>query len=169
MNEYQRLWWEQARSDHRVFLLLDQPGVSPCHPLHYLQMATEKLGKAYFWRSGVAPASSHVSFSRFLQALASRRGEGYGLIPSCLGFKHPDGLRRWVETVAPLAHEVERLAPSLAGDGPNPEYPWPRGAPTHAPTLHRFGVWDRMTRQSQGRQFLRVLDAAIARFPDYAA
>lgn len=55
MNDYQQLWWEQTRADHPVLLLLRQHGTLPCHQLHYLQMVAEKLGKAYFWRTGHAP------------------------------------------------------------------------------------------------------------------
>jgi len=42
--------------------------------LHYLQMASEKISKAYLWRSGSAPPRSHVGFMRFLKALLDRRG-----------------------------------------------------------------------------------------------
>jgi hypothetical protein len=72
MNDYQRLWWEQTRSDHAVLLMLRRQEAMPCQQLHYLQMVTEKLGKAYFWRTGHPPPQSHVSFVRFLQALDSR-------------------------------------------------------------------------------------------------
>ena len=52
MNTFQGLWWQQAKSDHQVFQRLRSEGVAQCHSLHYLQMVTEKLAKAYFWRSG---------------------------------------------------------------------------------------------------------------------
>ena len=45
MNEYQEIWWQQAKSDHSVFVLLRGQGVPPCHSLHYLQMVTEKIAK----------------------------------------------------------------------------------------------------------------------------
>ena len=48
MIDAQRLWWEQSKSDLRVFKQLRALGAHPCHLLHYLQMATEKLSKAYF-------------------------------------------------------------------------------------------------------------------------
>ena len=55
MNDAQELWLRQARSDHALFLQLRRTGADECHLLHYLQMATEKLSKAYLWRSGHAP------------------------------------------------------------------------------------------------------------------
>ena len=47
MNDAQELWWRQARSDHALFVRLRRIGAEECHLLHYLQMATEKLSKAY--------------------------------------------------------------------------------------------------------------------------
>ena len=72
MNYEQKLWWEQAKSDHTAFLCLRRAGVHECHMLHYLQMAAEKISKAYLWRSGTAPPRSHVGLMRFLRALLSR-------------------------------------------------------------------------------------------------
>jgi hypothetical protein len=134
MNPYQHLWWEQARSDHGVLLLLRRHGVAPCQQLHYLQMVTEKLGKAYFWRSGTPPKKSHASFVKFLQALDDRPNPDLTRIANLLGFGRADDFENWIPTVTPLAYGLERLAPALAGDnGPNPEYPWPRLLPAHIP------------------------------------
>jgi hypothetical protein len=72
MIEAQRLWWEQAKSDQPVFALLRRTGAAECHALHYLQMAAEKISKAYLWRSGTAPPRCHVGLMRFLRALMSR-------------------------------------------------------------------------------------------------
>ncbi len=168
MNEYQRLWWEQTRSDHAVLLMVRRQGATPCHQLHYLQMVTEKLGKAYFWRTGHPPPKSHVSFVRFLQALDSRSNADRAHIAKVLGFHQVHGFVNWISTVTPLAHALERLAPALAGDqGPNPEYPWPRLAPVRAPASYTFAVWKDLTEKGQGRQLLKVNDLAIVRFPDY--
>ena len=56
MNPYQRVWWQQVQSDYSVLLLLRREGAAPCRQLHYLQMVTEKLAKAYLWRHGPALA-----------------------------------------------------------------------------------------------------------------
>jgi hypothetical protein len=168
MNDYQRLWWEQTRSEHSVLRLLRRQGAAPCHQLHYLQMITEKLGKAYFWRAGVPPRKSHASFVRFLQALDDRPDPARARIAELLGFGRPHDLENWIPTITPLAYELERLAPSLAGDtGPNPEYPWPRMAPTDAPVSYEFGVWKQLTETGRGRQLLRVIDNAVLTFPEY--
>ncbi len=168
MNRYQQVWWEQTRADYKVLLLLRRVGAAPCHQLHYLQMVTEKLGKAYFWRLGRPPRTTHASFVRFLQALDDRRAPDVDNIAGLLGVGRSQDLENWIRTITPLAYDLERLAPDLAGaDNPNPEYPWPHAAPVHAPVSHPFNVWAELTETGRGRQLLRVLDAAVRQFPRY--
>jgi hypothetical protein len=73
MNSYQKLWWQQAKSDHAAFVLLRGQGIAQCHSLHFLQMVTEKIAKAYFWRSGSPPPRSHSGFVQFLRFLGHVR------------------------------------------------------------------------------------------------
>jgi hypothetical protein len=169
MNGYQQVWWEQTRADHNVLVLLRGKDASPCHQLHYLQMVTEKLGKAYFWRTGRPPRTTHASLVRFLQALDDRPAPDAKRIAEILGFGRPQDLENWIPTITPLAYDLERLAPHLAGfNGPNPEYPWPHAAPVHAPVSYPFIVWGELTETGRGRQLLRVIDAAVLKFPQYA-
>src|SRR5215208_5917868 len=116
MTDEQRLWWTQAKSDHGVFVMLRKQGVHECHLLHYLQMATEKLAKAYLWRSGVAPPPSHVGFPRFLRALMTRSSADLRRIARVFDFARPRDLEAWVRQVHPLAHELQNLAPAAAND-----------------------------------------------------
>jgi hypothetical protein len=133
MNESQQLYLTQAQSDWKVFhLLRDQP---VCHRLHYLQMCTEKLAKAYFWRGPGGQAIGHAAFVKFIRSIATRRR-----IAERLGFTNPTSFAEWIKDVSDLAYELERLAPALAGDGPNPEYSWPRSEPRHSPVTHDFQV-----------------------------
>lgn len=65
--------------------------------------------------------------------------------------------------VLPLAYLVEQSAPDLAGDGPNPEYPWPRAMPETAPADYDFAaIHDLGT--ARGRQFLEILGRLFATF-----
>lgn len=168
MNEYQRVWWEQTRSDAWVLNALHRAKAAPCHQLHYIQMVTEKLGKAYFWRAKKPPRKSHAVFVKFLQSLSARSAGDVERIADLLGFPRGSAFDAWVTAVTPLAHEVERLAPDLAGDGPNPEYPWPPNSPTEHPAGYEFPVWKQLTETGRGRQLLKVLDAAVREFPRYA-
>jgi hypothetical protein len=132
-------------------------------------MVTEKLGKAYFWRTGHPLGTTHASFVRFLQALDDRPGSDVKRIAQCLGFGRAVDLQTWIPTISPLAYDLERLAPKLAGfNSPNPEYPWPHSAPANAPVSYAFDVWTTLTETGRGHQLIRVIDAAVLQFPKYA-
>lgn len=168
MNEPQRLWWEQAKSDHAAFVWLRRGGVHECHMLHYLQMATEKISKAYLWRSGSPPPRSHVGFMRFLRALLSRPRADLSRIANVFGFGRPRDMDAWVKQVSPLAYGLQQLVPAEANDGPNPEYPWPHEMPTNCPALHSFDLWVRLRDHAQGRRLLKFIERSIGRFEEYA-
>ena len=167
MNRFQELWWRQAKSDHDVFVLLRGQGAAPCHSLHHLQMATEKLAKAYFWRSGSPPPKSHAGFVQFLRFLGHVRQQDRERLAGLFSFKRFTDFQHWIRTNLPTAYELERLTPDLANDGPNPEYPWPHASPISAPVDHRFPIWQSLT-APQGRDFMRIIRVAIDRFADYA-
>jgi hypothetical protein len=61
----------------------------------------------------------------------------------------------------PLAERIERLAPALNPDGPNPEYPWPRADPAFAPAEYQFDLWDELQGSADGRQFVKLLDGVF--------
>src|SRR5207237_3991876 len=150
MTEYQRLFLVQARTDFAVFeLLRRQPDLPACHALHYLQMATELLGKAHAWKHGPR-TNTHRAFVGFLRSLSTNRKA-----QKQLGFEGPN--ENWdhlIRKSVPLAERVEDLVPALAEDAPNPEYPWPREAPQFAPVEHTFGIWQEIQDTAAGRQFL---------------
>lgn len=75
--------------------------------------------------------------------------------------------QNWIRLVQPIAYEMEHLAPDLANDGPNPEYPWPHAEPQNAPVNYNFAVWASLT-SGQGRDLMRVIHIAVKRFPEYA-
>ncbi len=104
---------------------------APCHELHYLQMCTEKLAKAYY----AVPPRTHDAFRRFLKGLPLN---ARAVAP--LGFADLAGLTRWEGSVTPIVGAIEDLAPQLADRKrlPNPEHPWPRGAETTAPADYSF-------------------------------
>lgn len=131
-----------------------------CHELHYLQMCTEKLAKAYYktdLRTG------HAAFRQFLRDVSSNPA---ALRP--LGFTLVTDLTRWQGSVKPIVDAIEDLAPSIADAKglPNPEYPWPKAAPTLAPVDHAFTaeVFAHLDAQAKSGapSFLAVLDRMIA-------
>lgn len=113
----------QARSDFSNFWLLNSLDASYAHQLHYLQMTTEKLGKALLIpvSSDEAPALSHRAFVTSLQQMPGQPGRRFQLR---YGGKSAM-LKARVRKILPLAKMIEDLAPALAGVArPNPEYPW---------------------------------------------
>ncbi|HUY33433.1 MAG TPA: hypothetical protein VMV69_11850 [Pirellulales bacterium] len=157
MTEFQRLFLVQSRSDFAVFKLLrkDQE-LPPCHALHYLQMATELLGKAHAWRQGPR-TRTHRAFVGFLRSLTSNRQAQVKL-----GFEGRN--EHWgsmIRKSVPLAERVETLAPALNPDGPNSEYPWPRATPQFAPVEHAFDVW-RELQKPAGGTFLNLVGHLFA-------
>jgi len=168
MNDAQRLWWRQASSDYALFLQLRHLGADECHLIHYLQMATEKLSKAYFWRAGTAPRKAHIGFVRFLKALRDRRGAEQERVAKSLGFARPAGFESWISNAQDLAYALQNIAPAEARDGPNREYPWPHHLPLHCPAEHKFDLWAQLQNTGRGRKLMNVTGLAITTFDVYA-
>jgi hypothetical protein len=168
MNDAQKLWWRQAQSDYAIFLQLRGAGSHECHLLHYLQMATEKLSKAYLWSSGHPPAKRHTGFIRFLKALLDRQTADLDRVARVLGFRRRKDLDSWVTSVQMLAYSLQNIATAEAGDGPNPEYPWPHAAPAHCPIGHTFPLWNQLCNSGQGRKLIKLVEQAVSRFEEYA-
>jgi hypothetical protein len=157
MTDYQGLFLVQARADFAVFeLLRSQAKLPACHALHYLQMATELLGKAYAWNQGPRD-NTHRALVAFLRGLSHNRQA-----QNAMGFEGRN--EQWshlIRKTIPMANNIERLAPQLAGDNPNPEYPWPRKAPKIAPAEHTFSIWQELEETSGGRAFIRLIKHLI--------
>jgi hypothetical protein len=167
MNSYQKVWWKQAKSDHDAFLLIRRQGIAQCHLLHYLQMVTEKIAKAYFWRSGTPPPQKHTGLPTFLRFLGQIRTQDRERIAELFTFRRYADFQNWIRSVIPIAHDIEHLAPALASNGPNPEYPWPHAQPQIAPVDHNFPIWPILT-SGRGRDLMRIIHISVDRFPDYA-
>ena len=147
---------EQARSDWQVWQIIHQYGLPSCHELHYLQMACEKLGKAFLLIGGtILPEkaqSSHLAFKRFLQ-VASRNPELRTLLKM-----RASQFKLHIKQLLPIAESIERLTPALAQDGPNVEYPW--AAPDRTvivPANYNFSEF-RELRRPAGVNLLKLID-----------
>ena len=168
MNRSQALWWDQAKSDFLQFDRLRSEKFATCHALHYLQMATEKLSKAYLWRSGKVPPKAHTGFVQFLRALVTRREPDFERIAGVFGFGRGEDLDNWVTTALPLAYRVMNLAPALANNGPNPEYPWPHESPVSGPVGFAFPLWTELVESNKGGRFVEFVRVAVREFEKYA-
>jgi hypothetical protein len=153
---------EQARSDWQVWELIRNHELPPCHALHYLQMTGEKLGKAFLLTGGALSLeqarNSHVAFKRFLQ-FASRHPELQRLLEM-----NSAQFRAHIKNMLPLADAIERLAPALAQDGPNVEYPWQsHDRKIHTPAKHDFSVLRQLLEPS-GLNLIKIVDLVLRKF-----
>jgi hypothetical protein len=163
---YAEAFLKQARSDWRVYrLLLDTPDIPPCHSLHYLQMACEKVAKAYRLRDTASPVdtllSKHVGFPKFVSAF----------------LKSPQMKRRYAgkdaqlgafeRTAATLARAIERLAPAVdrGAEPDNSEYPWETAGGVMVPCEFGFPGLSRL-REPTGQAFLKLIDEAMRDFDE---
>lgn len=163
MNAQQELFLIQSRSVFTVFAMFRKDKNLPhCHALHYLQMATELLGKAYAWKKGRPKKLTHRSLVRFLKVLTDNSKAQTQLGYDGKNEQWTHMLRKWKG----LAEKIEDLAPDLAQDDPNPEYPWPPANPTETPARYEFPIWKELTENPTGRAFIQfisdLLDAAEA-------
>ena len=127
-------------------------------------MTTEKLGKAVLLRSGTnldKVSSTHKTFVRFLQVAARN--------PSLRQAFQLDArqLQEYVKDVLPVADQIERLAPTLAQNGPNAEYPWktPSGD-VKVPASFAFPVM-RELRSLKGRKLLKLIKRLLDEFDTF--
>jgi hypothetical protein len=161
MKMWANAYLEQARSDWDTREVVSENGCAACHELHYLQMATEKLGKAALLKSGNpldSVVGSHKAFVRFLRVAAKN--------PSLRQrFRYSARqLQEHMKAIEPIADQIERLAPALSREGPNAEYPWetPRKEVV-APVSHAFPIVDEL-RDPKGRQLLKFISIMIREF-----
>jgi len=139
----------QARSDHALFDRLSQLEVEPCHLLHYFQMVTEKLAKAWLTKPNatVAPAPVHKAFVRMLQVIKSQPQ-----VRRQLGYKHDASFKCFIDSLLDLASRIENLAPAGLSQ-PNPEYPWHDRATDEirVPATSSFHDFERATNPQMAR------------------
>lgn len=155
---------KQGGSDFALFQLLSaMPDIPICHLLHYLQMAGEKIAKAYRFRDTETVeerlTTEHVAFSRFMQSYLGspeikQRYAG-----------RDDQLRRIVKVARKLAREIEKLAPAVDRDASpaNAEYPWLDDGRIVVPCEFTYPNLTLLT-EPGGRTFLRLLELAIGDF-----
>ena len=160
---FARAFLSQARSDWEVYKLLRTTELPACHQLHYLQMAGEKLAKAYRLRDTFSPiqelTAHHTGFAKFMKQylLSPRFKDRYA--------GRTARLQSLMRDAEKLAREIERLAPAIekAQVPANTEYPWEAGGRVIAPCEWSFEALS-LLKASRGRTFLKLLEEA---FRDY--
>ena len=155
---------KQGGSDFAMYQRLSaMPEVEVCHPLHYLQMAGEKIAKAYRFRDTDTPderlTTEHVAFSQFIESYL-----GSPEMKQRYAGKH-EKLREIVKLARKLAREIEKLAPAVDREASpaNAEYPWLDDGRVITPCEFAYPNLTLLT-EPGGRTFLRLLEMAITDF-----
>ena len=114
-------FFEQARCDYAQYRVLNASKGSTCHQLHFLQMATEKLAKAFLCApSNTPPAKTHYAIVQVLNA-----SKGRPEFRKALGYEgNYHAYCAYIDSLLEIAEGVEKLAPVGANTKVNPEYPW---------------------------------------------
>jgi hypothetical protein len=120
--EMARAFARQANADYDTYsVLAARADIARCQSLHYLQMTSEKLVKAYLFRTQAAlqlVQTSHAYVAKNLPLV----------LRAAYQRRHDKPANPWLfQEIHKLAREIELLAPAVdaAGSGPdNCEYPW---------------------------------------------
>ena len=131
-------FFEQAQSDYAIFKDLCRLDKPKCHQLHYLQMATEKLAKAYMCKRAKKdepPKTVHAALSKFL-----RFSKDFSHLRQQMGYHHNYmAYCGYINSVIPIAEAIENLAPSGQNlSHPNPEYPFDTDKGIISPVKYEF-------------------------------
>lgn len=161
---WQTAFLRQARSDWEAYQKTIESEWPYCHRLHYLQMATEKLSKALLVAGDTKVedlTASHAAFVRFLRLVSNNRN-----LKNALGMKKSQQKAHFNQLL-PLAHEIELLAPALAKNSPNPEYPWKDvSGKVLAPVDYPFLSIKQLQKTRKGIQLLKYIEVFLLRFEE---
>ena len=177
MKEYEA-FVRQARSDYATFQLLleqDRQSVPACHPLHYLQMTTEKLAKAIKIATGDRDFDrySHVAFSDLPTVLSRRE------VATKLGRENFKRFQGFLKRTRSVFRKIDELNPSVGMSqpgggpkrGPNAEYPWQTrdssGVQTWTvPATYAFDLIVELRHSADGVQVMNLVETLLERFED---
>jgi|GEM_PF-564409 len=155
-------WARQAEADLEARAVLARGGSPLCEQSHLLQMACEKLCKAFLCSHGSRPEDlqrSHAYVSKTLPVVV-RQALFAG--PGRRARQHT----RFLKHTALLAREIELLAPAVRDGGRRPdncEYPWADAkGNVISPIDHAFpGL--AILRQPLGGRILKILTDIVHR------
>jgi len=159
-NEWRVAYAKQAKVDLRAReQLLALPDLPDCQELHFLQMACEKICKAYLCGHGTDPSvlqSSHAYIASVLPIILREQ--------LALKSRHLQKDHTWlVSAIRSLARKIELLAPAVQGGGAYPancEYPWLGTDGTlKVPAEHNFQL-DLLYAEA-GRHLIKALYSAV--------
>jgi hypothetical protein len=159
-DEWGTAYARQAQADFDTWNFLRKSELPECQKLHFLQMACEKLSKAYLCKAGSDPKhiqSSHAYTKKNLPVVLRDelviQNAGAGLI------------RDFLKYARTLAREIELLSPAVDDVGQRPdncEYPWEDGKKLWTPMAYTFFTEQLLTHR-HARTVLKLINLTIKR------
>ncbi len=151
---------QQARSDWKAYLEIQNLPLDDCHKLYYLRVTTEKLSKAALLKgSGYNPENirKHKLFVKYLQQ--AHRNPNL-----CRVLKmRPSQVKEYIDGVLSIADGIQNLAPGKGNDGANAEYPWEISGKIYIPANYKFPEVKQLE-TVEGRKFLNLLRSILDNF-----
>lgn len=160
--DWAKAFARQADADFKTWQVLQvEESVPKCHDFLFLQMACQKLCKAYRIASGTPPEHLQASHAHITKNLP-------GIVRQEIAIRRKDvkGVRAVYQTAKHLAEEIEVLNPAVDRNGRRPEnceYPWQDSRGTvHSPLDWTFPPSEMLTSRN-GPAFLKFVRLAIDR------
>jgi hypothetical protein len=165
-----RAYAEQARADYEAYLASGEaPALGEHHRLQLLQMALEKLSKAFLYNAEPqARYPHHVALSAINRLRSHAIAEAAGMTISTFS--------RRLDAAKPIFLQIEAASPSIGPDGralqrdlsertANVEYPWQSDASDPAswiaPASYRFPVVHQLRFDLRSQAAVRLLGGLI--------
>lgn len=167
-----RAYAEQARADYDAYVASGEavePALGEHHRLQLLQMALEKLAKAFLYHADPnVRYSHHVALSAINRLRAHAIAEAAGM--TLVTFS------RMLDAAKPIFLQIEAASPSVGLDGRgltreesertvNVEYPWQSNAQDDAswiaPASHSFPIVHNLRRDPRSVTAVRLLGQLI--------
>ncbi|HZK80310.1 MAG TPA: hypothetical protein VFC46_04565 [Humisphaera sp.] len=167
-----RAYAEQARADYDAYVASGETAESSLgehHRLQLLQMALEKLAKAFLYHAEPNARYPHHVVVSPLNRIRSHA------IAEAVGLKLSQFIRM-LEAAKPILLQIEATSPSVGFDGrgltreesertANVEYPWQLdandAASWAAPASHSFGIVRQLRYDPRSYRAIRMIDRLI--------
>lgn len=158
-DEWSRAYAKQGASDLSTYQVLRERQVHPCHWLHYLQMASEKIAKAHQFRHTYKDIESLLTQHQGLIEFINTYYRSPEMKARFAG--REEQLRSMQRDLTAFAAELQKLAPAVDREKSpsNAEYPWSNGVTLTVPCEHTYAMSASFS-QDVRRRFVQTLKEA---------
>ncbi len=117
---WRKAWFDQAGEDFGVYQnICSVPGIKECYPIHFLQMALEKLLKGLQSDGREPPDPKHDASEKFFKDIKNLSN-----ISEALDCKSHKDFVNFIGGLRNIIEQLEMYVPSGTKQRENAEYPW---------------------------------------------